>query len=357
MRLFRATNLVALILCFCIVVFGAFVRLSDAGLGCPDWPGCYGQLTVPQAAHEVARAQAQFPARPVEAPKAWKEMIHRYLATTLGSLIVALLVLALALRLPTRLPLLLFGLVLFQGALGALTVLWKLTPWIVTGHLLGGMTTLALLAWLYLSNPQRAMADAPPEPERAHRSERQVWFELERAPAPDAPSMAAPRGTRRFAAILLALLAAQIFLGGWTSSNYAALGCPDFPLCQGQVWPDTDVGAAFTPSRDPTINYEHGVLDARARTTIHLFHRVGALVVSIAAWALGLALLLAGRAGPWRPLGVALLAAVSLQVALGIGMVHWQFPLGLAVSHNAGAALLLLVLVALNFHARRADLV
>ena len=148
MRAFRRLNLAALILCFIVVVAGAYVRLSDAGLGCPDWPGCYGHLTVPEALHEITAAQTQFPQRPVEAPKAWKEMGHRYIASTLGFLIVSLAVLSLIKRrdgAPRVLPWILVALVIFQGLLGMWTVTWQLKPLAVSGHLLGGMTTLALL--------------------------------------------------------------------------------------------------------------------------------------------------------------------------------------------------------------------
>ncbi|MGH8519683.1 MAG: COX15/CtaA family protein, partial [Panacagrimonas sp.] len=148
---FRSLNIVALLLCLAVVVFGAYVRLADAGLGCPDWPGCYGHVGVPEADHDVAKAQQKFPQRPVEAHKAWKEMIHRYLASTLGLLVVALAVLSRRVpQAPRRLPWFLVGLVVFQGLLGMWTVTWQLKPIVVTAHLFGGLTTLSLLAWMLL---------------------------------------------------------------------------------------------------------------------------------------------------------------------------------------------------------------
>ena len=350
---YRRLNLLTLVLCFSVIVFGAFVRLSDAGLGCPDWPGCYGHLTVPEAQHEVAAAQRNFPQRPLDAHKAWKEMTHRYLASALGLLIVLL---ALCSRyggderLPRRLPWLLVGLVIFQGLLGMWTVTWQLKPLAVCGHLLGGMTTASLLLWMWLT-----LGDVPPEeagpeaPSRLARNERQAWTQMQEESEPLA-SDAIPAPLRRFAALALALLALQIFLGGWTSSNYAALACPDFPTCQGQWLPQTDVKEAFTLWRGLGINYEHGVLDNRARVTIHFFHRAGALAVTLLTALLAF-FLLRREQSLWRRLGQLLLGALALQVVLGISIVMLQLPLVLADMHNAGAALLLLTLVAVNYYA------
>lgn len=357
MRLFRAANLLALLLCFCVVVLGAYVRLSHAGLGCPDWPGCYGQLTVPAAQDEVARANARFPGRRLEAPKAHKEMIHRYLATALGALVLFLALFARSGRVeeaPYRLTMALLVLVIFQGVLGMWTVTWQLKPLAVTAHLLGGMATLGLLLWMWLATGAtlRRLAPAPVR-EKTIRSERHAWFDINR---PDEKQgmvdpRAAPAGTRAAAALALLLLAGQIFLGGWTSSNYAALACPDLPACHGQWWPPVDVKEAFTLWRGLGRSYEFGVLDSRARVTIHLFHRVGAVVLSLVTVLLGLYLWRRGARPLWRGLGFALLAAVALQLALGVSIVLLQLPLVLAAGHNAGAALLLLTLVALNFHA------
>lgn len=324
---FRRIASAALVLCAIVVVLGAFVRLSDAGLGCPDWPGCYGHLTVPEGAEEEAAAAENYPERPFEVDKAWKEMIHRYAASTLGLLILIMAFMSVKLRdqgVPRVLPWALLGLVVFQGILGMWTVTWLLKPAVVTAHLLGGMTTLALLAWLRLSVRERRPTQLP----------------------------AVTPGLRRFAGISLALVAIQIALGGWTSTNYAALACPDFPTCQLQWWPDTDVGEAFTIWRGLGVNYEFGVLDNRQRVTIHFFHRLGAVVVTAAL--LGLAWLLWRQR--WRAYAVAVSGALALQIAIGISIVKLQLPLGLATAHNAGAALLLLILIALNHSARRSEL-
>ncbi|MBL6752407.1 MAG: COX15/CtaA family protein [Nevskia sp.] len=336
MRWFRRINLLALVLCFGVVVLGAYVRLSNAGLGCPDWPGCYGHLTVTAAQHDTA-AGSNFPSRPtVEAPKAWKEMIHRYFASTLGLMLLALAGLAWtdrSRRLPRGITLALVGTVCLQGALGALTVLWNVNPVTVTGHLLVGLTTLALLWWLWLRGLAPAAADAPATPR--------------------AGGAAAPPAVRALAALALLLLALQIFLGGWTSSNYAATACPDFPACQGSLLPRTPLAQAFAVWHGTGANYEFGILDGAARATIHLLHRYGALLVSLVIGTLCACLLAAGRAPLWRRLGWALLGALALQLGIGIGIVKMRFPLWLADAHNGGAALLLLTVVALNYFAWR----
>lgn len=355
MSWFRSLAVAALILCICVVVLGAYVRLSDAGLGCPDWPGCYGHVGVPTAPHEIARAEEKFPERPVEIPKAWKEMAHRYLASTLGLLIVVLALMSRFIAAaPKRLPWILTGLVIFQGVLGMWTVTWQLKPLVVTAHLLGGMCTLALLLWLYLCVRRDAGGERQESvPLRELRSERHFALAMAREPGADATEAAptAPRGLRLYAGIALLLLIGQIFLGGWTSTNYAALACPDLPTCHGSWWPQTDVKTAFTLWHGLGINYEYGILDAQARVTIHLFHRVGAVVVSVVLLSLGLWLWRRGSAPLWRRLGIAVVAALSLQVLIGLGIVKLQLPLWLATAHNAGAALLLAVMVTLNHFA------
>jgi cytochrome c oxidase assembly protein subunit 15 len=351
---FRHLNTAALILCFIVVVFGAFVRLSDAGLGCPDWPGCYGHLAVPEAPHDVATAEQHFPQRPVEAHKAWKEMIHRYLASTLGLLIVSLAFMSLFKHkqgAPRVLPWALVALVIFQGMLGMWTVTWQLKPLAVSGHLLGGMTTLSLLLWMRLSLMTPGKVIAVEQVQREPRNERQAWAALQE-PSPVQDAVAASSGIRKLAVLAMVVLALQIFLGGWTSSNYAALACPDFPTCHGSYWPQTDVKEAFTLWRGLGVNYEYGVLDNRARVTIHFFHRIGALVTTTILLLLGVAMLLQ-RQALWRKLGLAVLAALALQVGIGIGIVKLQLPLFLADMHNAGAAILLMVMVTVNFYLRK----
>jgi cytochrome c oxidase assembly protein subunit 15 len=354
---FSRINSLALALCFVVIVFGAFVRLSDAGLGCPDWPGCYGHVGVPDAPHEVARAEQNFPERPVEANKAWKEMIHRYLATTLGSLITLMAVMSLFLRrqgVPRLLPWLLFGTVLMQGALGAFTVLWQVNPLTVTGHLLTGLLTLSLLLWMRLSTAFAGPVADPARLDRELRNERHAWAAMQDTSSAALSAAIAPRGLRRFAALALALVVLQIFLGGWTSSNYAALACPDFPTCHGRYVPETDVQEAFTMWRGLGVNYEGGVLDNRARVTIHFFHRLGALAVAATLLLLGGWLLLQ-KQPLWRRLGAGVIAALALQIAIGISVVKLQLPLFLADMHNAGAALLMMAVLTLNFFARRAE--
>ncbi len=357
MSWFRRINFLAICLCFGVVVLGAFVRLSHAGLGCPDWPGCYGHLGVPLEAHDVAKAEQNFPQRPVEAHKAWKEMIHRYFASTLGLLIVALAFMSLKLReqgAPRVLPWALVALVIFQGLLGMWTVTELLKPLIVTAHLIGGMSTLSLLVWLWLASGRPDTATA--EPAR-HRSERQLAIELQRTPAQEGPKPLPlpPSKLRRYALGALLLVCLQIFLGGWTSTNYSALACPDLPTCHGQWLPELDVPTAFTLWHGLGIDYEHGILDARARVTIHFFHRVGAVAVTVALLLLGWFLWRRGEFPIWRGFGVAVIAALALQVSIGLSIVKLQLPLGLATAHNAGAAILLLTLVSLNFFAWKAS--
>ncbi|PTU31717.1 COX15/CtaA family protein [Stenotrophobium rhamnosiphilum] len=352
---FRRITSFALALCFVVIVVGAYVRLSDAGLGCPDWPGCYGHLGVPDAPHEVAHAEQQF-AQPVEAHKAWKEMFHRYIASTLGALIVLLAVMSVFLRkqgVPRVLPWLLVGAVLMQGALGAFTVLWKVKPLTVSAHLLMGLMTLSMLLWLRLSLAFAKPEESPASADRELRNERHAWSAMQEKGSA-VLSAVAPRGLRRFAALATVLVVLQIFLGGWTSSNYAALACPDFPTCHGSYLPETDIKEAFTMWRGLGVNYEGGVLDNRARVTIHYFHRVGALAVTITLLVLG-AWLLLQKHPLWRRLGAVVIAALVLQVLLGITIVKLQLPLFLADMHNAGAALLLMTMVTLNFFVRRAE--
>ena len=300
---FRRLALIGAALAATVVVLGAWVRLTNAGLGCPDWPGCYGHV---------------YPTGVQQAGKAWHEMIHRYAATTLGFIITILLVWAVAARKDRAQPLipvaLLFVMVCLQGALGALTVTLLLKPLIVTAHLLGGLTTMSLLWWLSITPERR---DPP----------------------------AAEAGLRRFALAACAVMAAQIFLGGWTSTNYAAVACPDFPTCQRAWWPPMDFRDAFVLWRGLNIDYEGGVLDNPARMAIHFTHRIGAFVTGLTLVTLGLLTLM--RAGSRRlsHAGLWLVAAVLLQIGLGITTVRLGVPLGAATLHNAGAALLVIAMV------------
>lgn len=316
---------VALALAFVVVVLGAYVRLSDAGLGCPDWPGCYGHLDVPDQLEQITAANAIYPHRPVEPDKAWKEMIHRYFAGTLGLSILALAVLAWRRRRqsdqPVALPLALLGVVVFQALLGMWTVTWQLKPVVVMAHLLGGLTTLSLLAWLVLRQGRYGTSD---------------------------PLTGGDRALRGFAVLGLLLLVGQIALGGWTSANYAALACPDFPTCQAHWWPPLDFREAFTLWRGLGISYEGGVLGNDARVTIHVMHRLGALAVLLYLGWLIWRLLTPSRSRNLRMVGLAIAVLLCIQLGLGIANVLMRLPLPVAVAHNGGAALLLLALVTLN---------
>ena len=319
-RLIHFATFLALV----VVVLGAWVRLTDAGLGCPDWPGCYGSLIVPDQETEAAASNAAFPERPLDAAKAWNEMIHRYAATTLG---LTILLAALLARLnrreagqPVILPIVLLGVVIFQGLLGMWTVTLLLKPLIVMGHLIGGLTTLSMCFWLLLEH---------------HRREHAVEFQQRVVVKP--------------ALIALIILICQIALGGWTSSNYAALACPDLPTCNGQWWPETaNFGEGFVLWRGLGVNYEFGVLDAPSRVAIHFAHRLGALVTFLL---LGFVALKYARQKTTPPLRIAAqlaILALIAQVSIGIGVVWFGLPLSLATAHNGVAALLLLATVNMN---------
>lgn len=376
---FQRLALSATVLALCVVVLGAWVRLSDAGLGCPDWPVCYGKITWPTADADVAAANQAFPQRPVETSKTWREQIHRHLAAGLGVLVLGLALMAtwqnrtrrrvvmvsamlaavgtiayilgkagntqwlislsailalpavalpvissLAWRADSRAALAtgILGLIIFQALLGMWTVTLLLKPIFVMGHLLGGMSTLGLLWWLYLRGRPARLAIAP-DPKY-----------------------------RRLASIALIVLVCQIALGGWTSANYAALACPDFPTCQGQFWPEADFDQGFVLWRGLGVDYEGGVLHSAARVAIHLTHRIGALLTLVVLGYIVLSMLREPFLGAMRIAagftGVLLVA----QISLGIGIVLTRLPLSGATAHNAIAALLLLAVVTLNHLAR-----
>jgi cytochrome c oxidase assembly protein subunit 15 len=327
MRLYRRLLLVATLLAFAVIALGAYVRLSDAGLGCPDWPGCYGHwLGVPDAQHEQHAAAQAFPERPVDTGKAWKEMLHRYLAGTLGLLILTLTILSWRRELRSRqspaLPTALLGIVGLQAALGMWTVTLLLKPVIVTLHLLGGMTTLSILAGM-------VMAQRTTGAEATLRS---------------------PASPLALAALLAVIV--QIALGGWVSSNYAALACPDFPTCQGQWRPAMDFSHAFTLHRELGQTADGQLLSLAALTAIHWTHRLGAVVVALIVSTLALSLI---RRQGWRTWGSLLAGLLLAQIALGIGNVLWSLPLALAVAHNLGAACLLTATLSVNILIHRAN--
>lgn len=316
---------VALVLAFLVVTIGAWVRLTDAGLGCPDWPGCYGQLIVPDGLTEHAEALSGFPGRPLEVGKAWREMIHRYLASSLGFLCVMLAGIAWFNRRdpeqPVRLPFVLVGVVVFQGILGMWTVTLLLKPVIVMAHLLGGFTTLGILFWLG----------------KWRTSNMKCFSQV--------------RSLRTLGLVAAATLVLQISLGGWTSANYAALACPDFPTCQTRWWPPiTDFREGFVMWRGVGIDYEGGVLDNPARVAIHFTHRLGAIMTILVLGALGW---LMSRRSELRADGVGLLTTLLLQVALGVSIVIYGAPLAVAVAHNGVGALLLIMVLNANQRIRK----
>jgi cytochrome c oxidase assembly protein subunit 15 len=353
----------AAVFAFGLVMFGAFVRLSNAGLSCPDWPTCYGKATWPHHEQAVAAANAAFPDRPYEAGKAWREQVHRMLAGTLGVLVLLLALLSarrdravmlaiigsavfaaagvalylhgerdwssglalLAILLPTagafwlreraaqKMSVLALAVIIFQAMLGMWTVTLLLKPIVVMGHLLGGITTFGLLAYAAL----RCHGFGSPDDRFA--------------------------ALRRWVVLGIVLLGCQIALGGWTSANYAALACgTDFPTCLGQWAPPTDFHQGFVLWREVGVNYEGGVLDMAARSAIQITHRIGALVVFC--YLMWLAWRLA-RSG-FRAGGIAVAVVLIVQVLLGISNVHFGLPLPVATLHNGGAALLLFTLLA-----------
>jgi heme a synthase len=320
MRMFNKLVLVSTILTLCVVVLGAYVRLSDAGLGCPDWPGCYGTLTVPQSEAALQHAQTVYPESPVENAKAWKEMIHRYFAGTLGLLVLTIFVAAWRLRKEIKvsvwLPTFLLGLIVFQAALGMWTVTMLLKPAIVTAHLLGGMSTLGILTWI------------------THRQIGVVSTGFDQAD-----------GLRLWMRGSLLILFIQIFLGGWTSTNYAALACTDFPTCHGAWMPAMDFSNAFHLIRELGVDATGKTLDLAAYTAIQWTHRVGALVTFVYLGLLGLSLL---KVPQLKKFGSLMLVLLVLQIILGIANLLLHLPLVLAVGHNMVAALLLITVVVLN---------
>lgn len=297
-----------------VVLLGAYTRLVDAGLGCPDWPGCYGFISVPDTAAEIQVAEASFPHAPVESEKAWPEMIHRYFAGTLG-LLVAFIAVASVIKRKNEnqlvaLPVLLFGLICFQAALGMWTVTLGLLPIVVMGHLLGGFTMLALLLLLYLK-----IRDNNPS------------------------TMSSP--LRTLVLVGIAVVFMQITLGGWTSANYAAIICADFPTCQGSWIPPMDFSAAFQIRTEGVTDYTGGHLGNDARVTIQWLHRLGALITTLFVLFLHIKLMQAGykRSAIW------LMTVLIIQVSLGVSNVVFSLPLAVAVAHNGIAAMLLLSLV------------
>ena len=304
-----------------VVSVGAYTRLADAGLGCPDWPGCYGFLTVPDEATEISTAEARYPEAPVEFAKAWWEMGHRYIAGALLLLVASILFMAYRAReeedTPLKLAAVLMFVILWQAAFGAWTVTLKLWPQVVTGHLIGGFTTLSLMWLLFLRQGGLSdMVSALPRPN---------WL----------------------AKIAFVAVVVQIILGGWVSSNYAALACYDFPSCDGTYTPDIDLQEGFNVFQSVGPNYLGGLMTNEARMAIHWVHRIGAIIVLLVVGAL-----VVQTVKQVAVVGYALLVALLTQITLGVLNVVWVLPLLNATAHNTVGALLLLVLVTINFAPR-----
>jgi cytochrome c oxidase assembly protein subunit 15 len=319
-KLFRTLVLLGVILALGVVALGAYVRLSDAGLGCPDWPGCYGTLTVPQSEAAITSAQTAYPNNSIVVGKAWREMIHRYFAGSLGLVVLAIFVLGWKTKREIKCspwtPSFLLVLIAFQAMLGMWTVTMLLKPAIVSAHLLGGMTTLALLTWL------------------AHRH----WGHS---------SVSIVKSNRLRFAIRFALLILimQIFLGGWTSTNYAALACTDFPTCHGVWMPEMDFKDAFHMVRELGQGANGGALTLASITAIQWTHRLGALITFIYLGILAINIL---KYWQLKRLGLILLLVLCAQISLGIANLLLHLPLVLAVAHNFTAGLLVMILVTLN---------
>ena len=336
--LFKLT-LVSILLTAVVVMLGAYTRLTDAGLGCPDWPGCYGFLTVPESAENIRIAEARFPDAPVEVEKGWPEMVHRYFASTLGLFIMILAYKSWRIRRaesqnkknfsttdqPFKLPLFLLVLVICQGMFGMWTVTLKLWPQVVTAHLLGGFATISLLVLLALrlSNTRLTL----------NIEQKAFWIQM-----------------RPFVLMVLVLVVIQITLGGWTSSNYAALACPDLPTCQGQWLPKMDLAEGFNVTQTIGPNYLGGLMDNEARVAIHFSHRIGAILIAVAVLFLVWQMMTKGRGSIVKPLGVVLLGVLLAQISLGLSNIYWILPLSVAVAHNAVGAVLLLTLVVINYY-------
>jgi len=322
---YNKVTLFTVALTLVVIVLGAWVRLTDAGLGCPDWPGCYGKLTWPKGEDQVLAANIQWAERPVETGKAIREMVHRYAAGILGILVLLLAAFAWRKRnidptQPVALPIITLVWISFQAALGMWTVTMLLKPAIVLAHLGGGMLTLALLFWLYLKTK--------PDPIRPTLPERSLKWPIR---------------------IGFVVIVAQLLMGGWVSTNYAALACPDFPTCMGQWWPQTNFSEGFQLWRGVGVDYEGGILDQPSRIAIHLAHRIGAIFVVV--YFAYLFWRMFKIPSLVKPAGV-LLVLLSAQITLGILNVVLGLPLWSAVAHNGFAALLVMAMVYLTHRTR-----
>jgi cytochrome c oxidase assembly protein subunit 15 len=320
MNFYKRLTFFATLLALIVVSFGAYTRLTDSGLGCPDWPGCYGTLSVPESIDQIEKAQAVYPDSPVEIEKAWIEMIHRYIAGILGIMILVIAFMSIRLReqinYSLKWPFFLLGLVIFQAALGMWTVTLLLKPAVVTSHLLGGMTVLGILTFLMHRNYG------------THRE-----------------NFVSNKFERKIIRFSLVLLFIQIALGGWTSTNYAALACTDYPTCHGSLIPEMDFYNAFTIFRELGFTSIGEPLSLEALHAIQWIHRIGAIVLLV--YLLFVAYILKVNQGfnMWRNV---LILVISLQFIIGIANLLLHLPIVLATLHNLGAALLVVILVGIN---------
>lgn len=331
-------SLLASLLAVVVIMLGAWTRLVDAGLGCPDWPGCYGFLTVPQDEARMAIANARFPETPVDVEKGWPEMIHRYAAGMLGLVVFGLAAFAFRHRregLPFRLPLFIAFFIVLQGAFGMWTVTLKLWPQVVALHLLGGFTTLSMLVLLTLrlrGKQQQAVGLAEPPPSERNRF--RPWL---------------------YGGLVLVVM--QIALGAWTAANYAAVACTDLPTCQGEWWPaEMDFVHGFDVTQHVGPNYLGGQLTADGRVAIHVTHRLGAVIV-LAYFTVFLALLWRRtKHSPMARHGQLVAVVLAAQIALGLANIVFHIPLSVAVAHNAMGAGLLLTVINLLWRFHQQDL-
>jgi cytochrome c oxidase assembly protein subunit 15 len=319
MKLLPLLTTFALLLALCVVMLGAYTRLTDAGLGCPDWPGCYGHLVLPKT--NLDKVQANYPSIPLETRKAWTEMVHRYAAGFLGLLIIVIAFLTFkpsrARKMPWQIPLLLLAVLVFQALLGMWTVTLQLLPLVVMGHLLGGMVLVVLLCYFRLQLWGKG---------RLYQPYLRIWIFL--------------------AAVIVFL---QIALGGWVSSNYAGLACIGFPQCNGIWWPSLHWQQAFSFSAIGA-NYQGGLLNSDARITMQFVHRMGAFITFSYIFLLCIGLLRFTTHKLLRFWAGMALFLVCLQFLLGVVNVVFLLPLPVAVLHN-GVALLLLASVAAMLYA------
>jgi cytochrome c oxidase assembly protein subunit 15 len=320
MNFYKRLTFFATLLALIVVSFGAYTRLTDSGLGCPDWPGCYGTLSVPESIDQIEKAQAVYPDSPVEIEKAWIEMIHRYIAGILGIMILVIAFMSIRLReqinYSLKWPFFLLGLVIFQAALGMWTVTLLLKPAVVTSHLLGGMTVLGILTFLMHRNYG------------THRE-----------------NFVSNKFERKIIRFSLVLLFIQIALGGWTSTNYAALACTDYPTCHGSLIPEMDFYNAFTIFRELGVTSIGEPLSLEALHAIQWVHRIGAIVLLVYLSFVAYILKVNQGFNMWRNV---LILVISLQFIIGIANLLLHLPIVLATLHNLGAALLVVILVGIN---------